>query len=171
MFLFFFLQFVNWWGWKAANKSDASAASLGYLKFQAVMNSAASAVSRNSKSRSPRSRGVPGRQGTAGWLGHAVTKGGHQVTPVTKSKLTIRKGYFSVCCRKTYATKRIEDVKHGQKIGSDLVESITSPTDLVKEEWLCSNWVNLEPKSLTLRIALFRCVEKSRIRPTKKARL
>ena len=41
------------------NKSAASAASLDYVKFQAVINSAGSAASRKPKSREGSSRGVP----------------------------------------------------------------------------------------------------------------
>ena len=44
------------------NKSAASAASLDYVKFQAVIKSAAGAASRKPKSKGPRSRGAPGRQ-------------------------------------------------------------------------------------------------------------
>ena len=44
---------------KAVNKSAASAASLDYVKFQAVIKSAARAASRKTKSQGPRSRGAP----------------------------------------------------------------------------------------------------------------
>ena len=40
------------------NKSAASAASLDYVKFQAVIKSAASAASRKTKNQGPRSRGA-----------------------------------------------------------------------------------------------------------------
>ena len=43
-----------------ANKSAASAASLVYVKFQAVIKSAASAASPKAKSREGSSRGAPG---------------------------------------------------------------------------------------------------------------
>ena len=44
---------------ESANKSAASAASPDYVKFQAVIKSAASAAPQKSKSRKPRPRGVP----------------------------------------------------------------------------------------------------------------
>ena len=44
---------------KAVNESAASAASLDYVEFQAVIKSAASAASRKRKSREGSSRGVP----------------------------------------------------------------------------------------------------------------
>ena len=43
----------------AVNQSAASAASLDYIKFQAVIKSAASAASPKTKSRKPRPRGAP----------------------------------------------------------------------------------------------------------------
>ena len=51
------------------NKSAASAASLDYVKFQAVIKSAASAASPKAKSRKPRPRGAPGN-GSAGGQQH-----------------------------------------------------------------------------------------------------
>ena len=59
---------------KAANKSAASAASLDYVKFQAVIKSAASAASPKAKSRegSSRERRATGLGGTTGPAGRRI---------------------------------------------------------------------------------------------------
>ena len=48
------------------NKSAASAASLDYVKFEAVIKSAANAASPKAKSREGSFREAPGRRGTVG---------------------------------------------------------------------------------------------------------
>ena len=56
----FSLIFVNDWGWGAVNESAASAAFPDYVKFQAVIKSAASAASRQTKIQE--SRGASARR-------------------------------------------------------------------------------------------------------------
>ena len=70
----------------------------------------------------------------------------------TKNKLTLRKNVFFVI------EKHIEDVKQGQKIAPDLLESIMKPTGLVKEvlRRISSKMIKFKPKVEEFEALTFR---------------
>ena len=99
------------------------------------------------------------RDGLNGVVGHG---------PGHKKKLYRRKIHFFVI------EKSVEDVKQGQKVVPDLVESMMKVLGLVKEALrrisMKRGHDNLDPKSQTSEFALFRCPEKWWTRPMWQAR-
>ena len=97
-------------------------------------------------------------QSWVGASGQRGTKGGHQVTPDTKRKLSIITIFF--CYRKAYRGHET-----GSKHVPDLVESIMRPTCLVKAElWMMLlEMRQFRAEIQEFRVSTFGCPENSRI--------
>ena len=76
----------------------------------------------------------------------------------TKRKLTLRKRRFFAI------EKYVEDVKQGQKVDPDLVESIMRPTDLVKDELrrILFKMGEFRPKITKIRVCTFQMKDDGR---------
>ena len=88
-----------------------------------------------------------------------ATQGGHQVTPDTKRKLALRKRNLFVI------EKYVKEVRQGQKIDPDLLESIMKLSDPVKETLrrISFKLSQFRSRIINIKVSTFWIPEKSRI--------